>query len=892
VSLTHFITFGNSGSYQSKNVKLLLLILMATSPTAIGQSGLPKAGANGTLTGSREGEPLRSVTNPGAPTTRQSITPAGIQTVIQGRIHAVAFGPKSSEIWLLRDGADRFYNGDLIQVDWKQNRILERIPIGGTPGLQGLAWDGAQNRLLVTVAAAGKEGAVSLLQVKDELTKVAAGFGTTLSGAPAPSSRRVVVPLTFNDQLAVLDASSGALEGRVPVGVSPFAAAIDSKGDVAWVSNWGGRIPKPGETSAPLGTSQDRAVVDARGIAASGTVQRIDLNTRRVTHTLETGLHPTALAWDLGGARLYVANSNADSITVIDTALNRVVGTFPLDFFDGPAFGIAPTALALSPDGKRLWVACGGINAVAQFLTEDGLQWEGLIPTAYYPHTLAVSRDGGHILVGTFFGVGEGSVEKPNERHPFACRSTAHVIEVPEPDQLAAYTAAVAENTHLALKGTAVRAMQTASQAEPLPVPRRAGDDSLIQHIVYIIKENETYDAFFGGVAGANGDPSLALFGPEVAPNHHKLAQGFVLFDNFYSTGYHSHDGHAWMTQANTVAYLLWPGWTGRGFPFDGTDPLSYSRAGFLWNPVLALGKTVRDYGELVPAGRNDDQWVPDDRDSHRTAVRQWQAGEDFSKRFHVKADIEPLNSILAENYPSFTLGVPDVVRAQIFLKDLARWNEAGEMPNLVILQLPMDHTVGVRPGWPTPKTCVADNDLALGLIVEGLTKSKFWPKMAIFVAEDDGLNALDHVDGRRIAAFAISPYTRRGIVDSTFYSQTSMVKTIELMLGVEPMTLFDRIATDMRAAFTSTPNLAPYSVEIPRQPLTEENPETTALRGKERKAAAESARMDFTVPDAAPMARLSRIIWYSVRGWDAKYPAERRAAFLPGGATEDDDDR
>jgi YVTN family beta-propeller protein len=873
-----------AGPYRIDKIKLVLLVLFAMAPAALAQQRLPVPGANGTLTGSRESEPLRSVTNPGAPTTRQSITPAGIQTVFQARIHALEFGAKSSEIWLLRDGADRYYKGDLIRVDWKQNRIVDRIPIGGTPGLQGLAWDRVRNRLLATVVAPGKAGAVSLLQVHDGLTKVATGFGTTLSGAPGASSRRVVVPLTFNGQLAVLDASSGALEGHVPVGVSPFAAVIDSNGDVAWVSNWGGRVPKPGERSAPLGASKDRAVVDSRGIAASGTVQRVDLNARCVTHTLETGLHPTALAWDQRGARLYVANTNADSITVIDTARNRVAGTVPLDFFDGPAFGIAPTALALAPDGKRLWVACAGINAIAQFRTERGLQLEGLIPTAYYPHTLAVSWDGGQILVGTFFGVGEGSVEKPNERYQFATRSTAHVIAVPEPDQLAAYTTAVAENTHLALKGSLRHAVETAIKAEPLPVPRRAGDPSLIEHVVYIIKENQTYDAIFGDVGGANGDRSLALYGPEVAPNHHKLAREFVLFDNFYATGYHSNDGHAWMTQANVVAYLLWPGWTGRDPPFNGTDPLAYSKTGFLWNPVMALGKTVRSYGEFAN-GTTDVR-------NHAEGVRRWQAGEDLSKRFHLRADIEPLNRIIAENYPPFTLDVPDVVRAQIFLKDLVHWNEADNMPNLVILQLPMDHTLASAPGKPTPKACVADNDLALGMVVEALTKSKFWPKMAILVAEDDGLSSLDHVDGRRIAAFAISPYTRRGIVDSTFYSQTSMVKTIELMLGVEPMTLFDRIATDMRAAFASTANFAPYSAEPPLQSLTEQNPDTSILSGKARQAAAESARMDFSAPDAAPMGRLSQIIWHSVRGWDAKYPATRRAAFLPGEAAHDDDDR
>jgi DNA-binding beta-propeller fold protein YncE len=861
-----------------------ILLFLSLCPAVLAQQSLPRPGANGTLTGSREREPLRSVSNPGAPTTRQAITPAGIQTVVQGRIHGVEFGTKPTEIWLLRDGADRFYKGDLIRVDWNENRILERIPIGGTPGLQGLAWDRGRSRLLVTAAAAGKEGLVSLASVQGgALAKIASGFGSTLSGGPAASTRRIVVPLSFNGQLAILNSETGALEGAVPLGVSPFGAAISADGGTAWVSNWGGRIPKPGELSAPLGTSRDRAVVDVRGVAASGTVQRVDLEHRKVTHTVETGLHPTALAWDEKRHRLYVANTNADSITIVDTSANRALGTLPLDFFEGPAFGIAPTALALSPDGTRLWIACAGINAVAQYRTEP-FRLEGLIPTAYYPHALAVSPGGEYLLIGTFFGVGEGSVEKPNERHPFAARSTAHVVAVPEEDELAAYTEAVAENTRLPLKGRSPTAARAGEKSQVLPVPRRTGGASPIRYVVYIIKENQTYDAIFGGVKRGNGDPSLSMYGPEVAPNHHKLAQQYALFDNFYSTGYHSHDGHAWMTQANTVAYLLWPGWTGRGYPFNGIDPLTYSKTGFLWNRVLAAGKTFRTYGEFANGET--------DMTDHTAAVREWQNGADFSTRFKLKADITGLNAAIAANYPPFSLGVPDVARAQIFLKDLARWNESGGMPNLVMMQLPMDHTVGNSPGRPTPKACVADNDLALGLIVEGLTRSKFWPEMAIFVAEDDGLASLDHVDGRRVPAFAISPYARRGIVDSTFYSHTSMVKTIELILGVEPMTLFDRIATDMRAAFTAKPDFTAYKAETPHQSLLEQNPAASALRGAARKAAIQSAGMNFSAPDTAPMARLNRIIWHSVRGWDTAYPPERRAAFLPTGAGEDEDER
>jgi hypothetical protein len=560
------------------------------------------------------------------------------------------------------------------------------------------------------------------------------------------------------------------------------------------------------------------------------------------------------------------------------------VRTVDLAFFEGAAFGIAPTALAYSSEQKRLWVTCAGINAIAQFRAGGNLELEGLIPTAYYPHALAISPDSQHLLAGTFFGVGEWSVEQPNHRHQFAARSTAHVIAIPEPDQLAAYTSAVAENTRLTLKGRAAALSAKPARATvAAPVPVHPGDASLIRHIVYIIKENQTYDAILGGVARGNGDPSLMLYGPSVAPNHHKLAEQFVLFDNFYATGYHSHDGHAWMTQANVVSYLLWPGWTGRGYPFNGIDPLTYSKTGFLWTAAAAAGKTVRSYGEFANGSAKPKK--------HVDAIAEWRAGRDFSADFQIAADVESIKPFIAANYPPFALNVPDVVRAQIFLKDLERWKREGAMPNLVIMQLPMDHTVGSAPGQPTPKSCVADNDLALGMIVEALTQSPFWPHLAIFVAEDDGLASLDHVDGRRIPAFAISPYVKRGAIDSTFYSQASMVKTIELMLGLNHMTLFDRIATDMRNAFTSTPDLTPYRAETPAQPLTELNPPMKALTGKARSAAAASARMDFSAPDAAPMARLNRIIWHANRGWNARYPADKRAAFLPAGASEKDEE-
>jgi Phosphoesterase family len=438
------------------------------------------------------------------------------------------------------------------------------------------------------------------------------------------------------------------------------------------------------------------------------------------------------------------------------------------------------------------------------------------------------------------------------------------------------------------LRGSAEAQNTAAAQkVVPLPIPLKTGDPSLIQHVVYIIKENWTYDSLFGADPRGNGDPSLQMFGHEVIPNHQNLAHDFVLLDNFYSTGYSSQDGQSWMTQAFTTEYLLLPGYLGRGGdPLYGQDPLTFSKAGFLWDAMTGAGKTARVYGEFTGAPvKQHPDW------SYSDLLNRWKLGQDLSGELRVTSYSKEMTSVTAPNYPGFYFDVPDVVRAQIFLHDLAHWNEAGDMPNFIFLELPLDHTEGNASGHPTAKAYLAGNDLALGQIVEGLSHSKFWAHMAIFVAEDDGFNALDHVDGRRVAALAISPYIRRGSVDSTFYSQTSMVKTIELIFGLKPMTLYDRIAPDMRNAFTTTPDLMPYMAEIPQQSLTEVTPKANAMNGKERAAALASARMDFTRPDAAPLDKLGRILWHSVRSWDVPYPATKRAVFVPMVLDRDGDD-
>ena len=298
------------------------------------------------------------------------------------------------------------------------------------------------------------------------------------------------------------------------------------------------------------------------------------------------------------------------------------------------------------------------------------------------------------------------------------------------------------------------------------------------------------------------------------------------------------------------------------------------------------MKKTARVYGEY--AGRLQE----DDARQRSALLERWKSGSDFTRDWNITAPLQPLNKILARNYPSYSLSIPDVVRSQIFLADLKKWTQAGQMPNFVILQLPSDHTRGITPGVSTPKAMVADNDLALGRIVEALSRSPFWSRMAIFVVEDDAQNGVDHVDGHRTVALAISPYIRRGYVDSTFYSQPSILKTIELILGLPTMSLFDLIANDMRASFTNTPDFSPYSAAGPKQSLFDLNPPLNALRGEERQAAVDSMRMRFDVPDAVPTERLNRIVWHNARGWNTPYPGSRQGVFAPLSMDLDDDEK
>lgn len=824
--------------------------------------------------------PVRAVPDPGVVTTRQAITPAGVPSIFQGRVYGVAFGADPAELWVLN--ANHVY-----RLDWRQNKVLGRVVHGGAmPGLQSLAFENGAAYFGMRQGSGPGQVRLAKLAPGDLSPNVLTGsLGEHLAGALAVSQTKAIVPLIFNNSLAVVDLATRQTLGKVDTGIAPFGAVINRAGTVAYVSNWGGRRPTPKDLTAPTGyaPTADRVVVDSRGIASTGTITRIDLTTLKVTHTIPAELHPTGLVWDEAANRLYVANANQDSVSVIDTARNVSLASISIQPFAQKVAGIAPNALALS--NGRLYVACGGINAIA-VINVGARAVEGLIPTAWYPSSLAVSADGRFLAVGTLLGAGSGWRDEPTKRFVHSNRGAAHVIEVPDAAQLASYTTAVAENSHVRLASDRDNTPPATRATKAKAIPMRVGDPSLIEHVVYIIKENRTYDQLFGDLPKGNGDPSLVMFGADITPNQRRLAQDYVLLDNFYATGGNSANGHQWVTQANEVAYTLWPGYAGRSYPFDGSDPLAYSNSGFIWDSALKRGKTVKIYGEYagIMNSISARERLP--------LLESWKRGEDHSSRWNITAPIAPMNQILAKNYPSYTNGIPDVVRAQIFLKDVASWDQQGKMPNFVVLQLPSDHTYGTTPGASTPQAMVADNDLALGQIVEGLSKSKFWPKMAIFIVEDDAQNGVDHVDGHRTVALAVSPYSKGGRVDSTFYSNQSMLKTIELILGLPTMSLFDLIAHDMRAGFTDQADTTPYAAITPNQDLFATNPPASALKGEARKAALASARFKWSEPDAAPSDRLNRILWHAVRGWTVPFPGTRQAIFAPLSLDVDDDDR
>jgi hypothetical protein len=413
---------------------------------------------------------------------------------------------------------------------------------------------------------------------------------------------------------------------------------------------------------------------------------------------------------------------------------------------------------------------------------------------------------------------------------------------------------------------TGPRGAATARPA-PSPIPARLGEASPIKYVFYIIKENRTFDQVFGDLGRGNGDPSLCLFGENVTPNQHALAREFVTLDNLYADGEVSADGHEWSMGAYATDFVekAWPLSYGHNkrekidYPSEGRFPVAYPANGYIWNRAAEANVTYRSYGEFVSEGRDGSLEV-------------------------MLPSLPILQGHIDPAYRGFDMDYPDVRRTERFISELHRYEQEGEMPRLQVLRLSSDHTSGTYPGKPTPVAAVADNDLALGQMVEAISHSKFWGQSAIFVLEDDAQNGPDHVDAHRIPALVISPYSRRHAVDSSLYSTTSMLRTIELILGLQPMSQYDAAARPMDAAFADQPDPMPFTAVPARVDLNARNAPTAW-------GAKVSERMDFRKEDRADDIVLNEIIWRSVRGADQPMPAPVRSAFFKAHVTPEADD-
>jgi YVTN family beta-propeller protein len=711
-------------------------------------------------------------------------------------------------------------------------------------------------------------------------------FGPKVGGDAYPagmarsSGDELWVASSRGNTVELLDLAAGQPQQVVAVGVAPYMVCCP-RPDRCYVTNWGGDPPPPGAPQA-LSSGTPVAVAPDTGVADQGSVSVLAAAPGRwkQVKTIRVGAHPSGMAASPGGRFVYVANANSDTVSVIDTHRDEVVETIRCRPEARLPFGSGANALALSPDGATLYVANGTNNCLAVARLGSGAteapdekrpaasRVVGMIPTGWYPGAVRVSADGRRLFVANVKGVGSLSQPRPvaqgKNSHDYL--GSVSIIDVPDAAGLARYTEEVNTNNRLAYSLAGLEKPRAA--AKPVPVPRRHGEPSVFKHVIYVIKENRSYDQILGDMKEGDGDPRLTLFGEEVTPNQHALARQFTLLDNFYCSSALSATGHQWVSEAYGTDYLekAFGGFT-RSYPVDGDDALAFAPTAFLWSHALARGKTFRNFGEFTkstytPATATWADLYADSK-SGRKAVK-----------IEVRATVAPMRPHTHPNYPGFPLVTPDVYRAGLFTEELRACERKGQFADLIYVFLPCDHTVGTTPGFPTPRAMLADNDLALGRIVEAVSKSRFWKQTCIFVVEDDPQFGFDHVDGHRTLAQVISPYTRRRSVDHTNYNQTGMVKTIELILGLPPMNQLDLSATPLRNSFQDEPDLTPYTSVPNKVPLDEMNPPLSKLRGEARYWAEKSLALSFEKEDEADEDTLNRILWHSVRGCDTPYPA------------------
>lgn len=623
--------------------------------------------------------------------------------------------------------------------------------------------------------------------------------------------------------VVVFDAKTKQIVTRIPVETTPYQTLLSRDSKYLFVSNW-----------------------------SSESVSVIDTNSNRVIRTLRVGMNPNDMKLSADG-RLFVACSNDNTVHVIDTQKLEVLERLSTTLTPLAPEGSTPDALAIDDDRKLLYIANADNNSITVAHIENRAHSTvvGFIPTGWYPSALLLTEGNRTLYIGN--AKGEEGHPDPNGPHfghesdKTLQKSSLEVLPVENlKEKLPSWTRQVTENTpyHDSLLSEA------RMPAEASVIPQHVGEMSEIKHIIYIIKENRTYDQEFGDIPNANGDPKLVLFGEQVTPNQHALAKEYVVLDNLYCDGEVSVDGHSWSNSAYATDFneKQWPP------EYGGHSVAAYSvsamvpSGGHLWDLARRKGLTYRSYGENAA------------RASTGTTME-------------AAPGADGLVGHVSKEY-GVGLNMRDTDKVAVFLRDLKEFevnfdstDPQKRLPNYIVMSMPEDHTRGTTPGAYTPTAMVANNDYAIGQLVDAVTHSRYWSNTAIFIIEDDAQDGADHVDGRRTVGLVISPYVKRGIVDSTLYTTSSMVRSMELLLGLPPMSQYDAAAMPMYSSFGATPIARPFTVI---KPIIDVNAKNT----KDSFGAKESSRMNFKELDRAPMHALNEIVWKSIRGKDSSMPA------------------
>ncbi|WP_328748081.1 phosphoesterase [Streptomyces sp. NBC_00285] len=723
----------------------------------------------------------------------------------------------------------------------------------------------------------------------------------------SPDGSTVYAAVNGQNRVVALDAATGTIRQSWAVGNAPRGIAlVDGK---LYVSNEGGRPARAGETTMNSYGTQVPANPDT-GAATTGTVSVIDTLGDKAVRTIDVGLHPTAVYAKKGA--VFVTNTADNSVSVIDTRKDRVVQTIATQPWPEAKVGYEPDAVTLTDDG-RLLVTLGRANAVAVYRyksAQEPASYVGLLPTDYFP--AEVTTVGKQVVVSNTRGI---DARRPTTASGHGTHdTTSSLTEFTLPSDLVIRSRTAKVFQQNGWTPGSVTTAKGGSHAKPIPVPARLGDPSTIKHVFLLVKENRTYDQVYGDLPQGNGNPALTTFGANVTPNQHALAQQFGLYDNFYDIGTNSAEGHNWLMQSDNPEYTeSSAGEYTRSYDTE-NDVLGHQKSGFIWTGAQAAGKSVKDFGEFQSTESKpaDATWQNLYCDTKNMAA----TGAGTQYPIQTGSAIPSLNDVSVQGFPMFDLTVPDIYKEQIWKQDFEKNGPA----NLNMFWFSNDHT-----GGPANASAeVADNDLAVGRMVDEISHSKYWKDSAIFVVEDDSQNGLDHVDGHRAPVQVISPYAQHGTVDSHYYTQITMIRTVEQILGIHPMNQKDSAATPMYGAFTPKADTTPFtalpnrtSLTLGVSPAPSCGTDTPAAQDADAAPAPTSAAVPaaqqalaaqwktwashqrltgaHAVPDYANAEQMNRYTWYQTHNWTKPYPGDKKVytpnavpgAYLPSAESD-----